>query len=156
MLNLSSRLSVSETLNCVFFFFYFRRRWYSCRGKCVWHFQLRSPRLFWGGVGTERDWRRQSSDQHRKETGEEQVHWGPHSQIRKQRHKLGFAFTSAWCIISSSCAFFYCFKTEACQLKITRKRSPCSRLIIQVIAVQCIRGNFYLSCGGRTALWQAA
>ena len=69
-------------------FFHFRWGWHGSRRKHFWHLQLRPSRLFGGGACSDRDWRRQSSHQHREETGKEQEHRRPHSQIRSSWRML--------------------------------------------------------------------
>ena len=85
----------------------FSLRWggHSSCWKYLWHFELRSPRLFWSGARAERDWRRQSSHQHREEAGEEQDYWRPHAQVEALL-SVGCYCACAWCTLLFSKLYF--------------------------------------------------
>lgn len=76
---------------CLCCLFLFRRCWHSSCGQHFWHLQFWPSRLLGGATRPERDWRRQSSHQHREEAGKEQGHRWPYPQIRKSWRLLGFA-----------------------------------------------------------------
>lgn len=138
---------------CIWFVFSFRRCWHGSCGQHFWHLELWPSRLLRGAAGPKCDWRRQSSHQHREETGKKQGHWWPYPQIRKSWRLLGFA--SAFLYRFLAAMLWTALETEACLINeaaVTR----CARDYILVTAVQFIRGRLCLSGGGLTAFWQAA